>query len=539
MIYPSSFPRERESEDAEKKVFERLKQLPDIYDVFYSRKFITDGVGKKPEFEIDFIISIPEKAIICLEVKGGLIDYNGSSDRWTQNSRPLSSPISQISGSTHSFINLHRETLSDLPIMWALCFPDCEVSHAKQFPSSLSESQVIDSIKLLHIEHALEDLFAQVIKTHANRRGIKRWQYEKFKKTLLRGLGFVQTLGTRIKYDHERFLELTERQLRFFEGVRENHNLLIDGPAGSGKTIIAKTLAQDFLSDGKSVLFMCYNRTLANKIRYEFDRNEKELKVCTFHSLARETIDHFEPNWWGEVDKSGDDFWELEVPAKLDSFMEFVDSHYDVLIIDEGQDFKAFWFDLVFQFINPQSRKFIFMDKFQDIFGHFEGVPDDSTFSKYHLRENCRNTKSIVSYLESILNQNIETFDRAPDGEGVSVESFDIAAIMVKWLDKELRGLFSKEKVKENQVLLILNSSKNESSLATCEALAGMPLKALDNKARFQTGVINYSTINTFKGLEVEVVFVIDANLNEAKAYEFYTECSRAISFLQVCVINR
>ena len=69
MIYPEFFPIDRKNEFAENKVFDQLKRLSEKYDIFYSRKFITDGIGKKPEYEIDFIIAIPEKAIICLEVK--------------------------------------------------------------------------------------------------------------------------------------------------------------------------------------------------------------------------------------------------------------------------------------------------------------------------------------------------------------------------------------------------------------------------------------------------------------------------------------
>ena len=67
MIYPSTFPSDRQNEHAEKKVYERLRSLSDKYDVFYSRKFITDGVGKKPEFEIDFIIAFLKKLLSALK----------------------------------------------------------------------------------------------------------------------------------------------------------------------------------------------------------------------------------------------------------------------------------------------------------------------------------------------------------------------------------------------------------------------------------------------------------------------------------------
>ena len=45
MIYPENFPEDRKQERAELKVFDRLKKISEKYDVFYSRKFVSDGVG--------------------------------------------------------------------------------------------------------------------------------------------------------------------------------------------------------------------------------------------------------------------------------------------------------------------------------------------------------------------------------------------------------------------------------------------------------------------------------------------------------------
>ena len=86
MIYPYQFPSNRSTEYAEKKVFERFESLKDKYDIFYSKSFISDTVKK--EFEIDFILA--EKAdrqnkctvIICVEVKGGIVEYDGTNNIW-------------------------------------------------------------------------------------------------------------------------------------------------------------------------------------------------------------------------------------------------------------------------------------------------------------------------------------------------------------------------------------------------------------------------------------------------------------------------
>ena len=100
MIYPHLFPESRKNEHAEKKVFERLEPLKDYYDIFYNKSFISDV--EKEEFEIDFIIA--EKAdrentcnvIICLEVKGGIVEYDGINNIWLQNESVIILQIEHI-----------------------------------------------------------------------------------------------------------------------------------------------------------------------------------------------------------------------------------------------------------------------------------------------------------------------------------------------------------------------------------------------------------------------------------------------------------
>jgi len=529
MIYPEFFPDDRKNELAEKKVFDQLKKVSNIYDIFYSRKFITDGIGKKPEYEVDFIIAIPEKAIICLEVKGGVINYSGAKDEWSQNSRVMGKrPDSQASSASHALIKGFTEVIGDMAIGWGLCFPDGDLG-SKALPTSIDSNQIIDQLSLLHIDKALEYLFDFVKKQNASRLGVRHWMYNKFKTELLRDIGFVQVLSTRVKYNEQRFVELTSTQVDVFNRLKANKSIITTGPAGSGKTIIAKTLAQDFINNQKKVLFLCFNRTLANKIRYEFDRNETLIEVATFHSFARKIIDIYDAKWWKDNSSSGD-FWELDVPVKLEECLSFYEDKFDAIIIDEGQDFKEFWFELIFSLGTKDAGKYIFMDEMQDIFGHFTKIPNEETFIKYNLPENCRNTKTIVSYLSEVISKKIKTFANSPDGEAIVVKSFHNQTEQQKYLLDEIKSLTREQGISVNQILILLNSSKTDSCIGDTVKAGKLAIKALDNKGRFQRDAINYTTINTFKGLEADIVFIVDADKIPVKQKheKLYTEASRA-----------
>lgn len=529
MIYPEFFPKDRENEFAEKKVFDELKKIANHYDIFYSRKFVGDGVNKRPEYEVDFIIAIPEKAIVCLEVKGGIIRYSGMNDSWSQNGKPMQKrPDAQASSASHSLLKTFTDLIGDMAIGWALCFPDVDLQ-SKALPTSVNQNQIVDQLGLLYPDKALEHLFTFIHKQHPNRKGARRWMYNKFKNELLRDIGFVQVLSTRIKYNERKFIELTQTQLSVFNRLKGNKKIITEGPAGSGKTIIAKTLAQDFLKENNKVLFLCFNRTLANKIRYEFDRNESNIEVSTFHSWARKIIDVSDPIWWKQ-NSANEEFWELEVPVKVEECLPYFKKQYDTIIIDEGQDFKQFWYELIFSLGTENGRTYIFMDQMQDIFGHYTQIPNEHEFIKYNLPENCRNTKTIVNYLSKVLSKDILSFSGSPNGETVEIREFQNSLEQQKYLLDQIKSLTREQQIEPDQVLLLLNSTKSDSCIADTQKIGRLEIKSIDNKGRFQKDCINYTTINTFKGLEADIVFIIDAQkipVSQQKE-KLYTEASRA-----------
>lgn len=542
MIYPEFFPKERESEIAEHAVFDKLKQLSDKYDIFYSRKFVTDGVGKKPEFEIDFIIAIPEQGIICLEVKGGIIDFNGSSNTWTQNAKVMNkTPDSQSSSAAHALVKTCPDLLKDMPVGWAVCFPNCQIQNAGNISDIINEVQIIDALKMPYLEKALPYLFDFVKKQYPLKTGARKWMYEKFKNQLLRNIGFVQILGTKIKYDEQRFVELTNYQLELFKRISSNKNIITNGPAGSGKTIVAKTIAQDFLNDGKTVLFLCFNRTLANKIRYEFDKYENKIEVATFHSLARRIIEKNDENWWKENGSNkSDDFWNLDIPVKLGECITQEDMSFDVLIVDEGQDFKEFWFETIFKFIKTEGYRLIFLDEMQNIFGHYTSIPKEDTFIKYNLPENCRNTKNIVKYLSEILQKDIKSFEKTPQGDEIIYKEFKNQIEEQKYLLDEIKSLTKDHNISTDQILILINSEKAESCLANTTKAGSLPIVSLERSGRMERNSINYTTINTFKGLESDIVFVLDVDKipEKQKLEKLYTEASRARFKLYVFLVR-
>ena len=200
MIYPELLPDNVKSE-AEKKVFSAFKEIENEYDIFYGKRFSGILNTEKVEYEIDFLVADKPsrnskcKAILCMEVKGGLIEYDGGNNTWSQNGKKMKkSPELQASGSLHSLINRYNYILNDVAMDWILCFPDCEVPTKASPPTNFSFDKVIDKHSTLYLDQSISSAI-DTTKQKFNKRGLGQRNYNKFKESLLRSVGFVTKLN--------------------------------------------------------------------------------------------------------------------------------------------------------------------------------------------------------------------------------------------------------------------------------------------------------------------------------------------------------
>ena len=530
MIYPKQFPVDKEHEFAEKAAFERLIPLADNHDIFYSKRFV-NASRRKREFEVDFIIAKPNRYVIILEVKGGLMEYKGG--QWFQNSKLLlKDPELQASSNCHALVRKYSQLSREVPFIWMLCFPDCEIPQNAELPPSLTPYHILDRSGLYDIKKSIRLCLEHHVDLSKNIR-LRDYVYNNFKADLLREIGFVKTLGTSIKYQEEKFVELTSTQLGLIDAIEENKRIIIHGAAGTGKTIVAKHLALKLFEKGESVLFLCFNRLLANKIREGINlrKVDKEVfQVATFHSIAKDIITENDPLWWEENSRSDDEFWSLEVPSKMDEVLSTHDGRkYDAIIIDEGQDFKEFWFDAVFKLCKKDARRYVFLDSMQNIFGHYSEVPSKESYFRYRLRDNLRNTKSIVRYINQTVEAEVKVADQSPEGSDVVEIECGNNTELIKKLNDLLAELVTKQKIDTSQILILINGAKVDSPISETKKIGKYPLKSLDRRARFESGVVHYTNIKTFKGLEQDIIIILsDDSHPQNQKKIFYTQASRA-----------
>jgi hypothetical protein len=195
--------------------------------------------------------------MICLEVKGGTLAYDGTEDCWYQNGKPMArSPERQASAATHALIAHLKPKIQSVAVDWGLCFPQCCIQPGET-ATGLPAENIIDERKLGNIEQAVRVL-EERIKKKFPRSGASPREAQALIATLTRNIGFVQKLGVRIAREREQLIQITQEQLDVLNDLEVNRRVVVQGSAGTGKTIIAQEFAKRLLEDGKSVLLVFY-----------------------------------------------------------------------------------------------------------------------------------------------------------------------------------------------------------------------------------------------------------------------------------------
>lgn len=158
------------------------------------------------------------------------------------------------------------------------------------------------------------------------------------------------------------------------------------GAAGSGKTFGITARAARLAAEGKNVLILSFNVTLANRLRSlatdrcrEVGANPTQITCANFHTFCTRVVQDAEVAGLHLSAPSGA-AWTVAIVAKVEhAFDQGFSRTYDAILIDEGQDFTAGWWQLLrSRVLAPGGEMLIVADPTQDVYGRYEWEVDDS-----------------------------------------------------------------------------------------------------------------------------------------------------------------
>ncbi len=509
-MYPEKFPdhltRDR-GRSAELKTFEALQNLPETYTVFYNCYWqLMDGLHDPSEGENDFIIAHPKKGVIVLEVKGGGITYSAETKTWSSVDRdgvshPIKDPVDQGRRIGRKLEEAVKKTpgISDKLKVWnAVCFPDLHVENNFNFGANLYRDRVLDRRDLENITDSVEKIFKILGKSLSQDRDVFT-NIRILESLFAQSFTINNPLASQLDEEEQQLIKLTDNQFMLFSYLGNRNRVAIAGCAGSGKTMLGLLRAQQLVKQGQSVLFLCYNKPLAEFLEPRLSGG----KVSTFHGLCEEAT----KNMGIRIDRSITDkqlFYEI-YPNYLIDYVTKHKKNFDTIIVDEAQDFQDSYWLAISYLLRDDSYFYIFYDDNQNIFNGdttFQGLISERPFS---LPENCRNTKLIHNTVKKFHANPNEIMSRAPDGREPKWNNYYSNEELLIRLKKELNRLVNENHVKPEDVVILTPKSQDKSILRECLKLGNFALTwSIPNRG------IQVTTIQRFKGLEKLVVLIAE-----------------------------
>lgn len=525
-MYPEVLNRDDVQSAAEYDLYHLFsQQLADDFHVYHDVAWLGRRRGRNAaDGQADFIIVHPRIGVLVLEVKGGLVGYDGregwySINRSTGEHHAISDPFDQARDSKHLLLDKIREL--NWPGRWptighAVAFPDGTVDLPELGPDAPRE------IILLHNNRHDLDGWIRRCMGYWGQDGLNALGEDgvRILKEILARSWFLREpkLGEDINVESVAIAHYTDEQFQMLRLLNGRPRAAIRGCAGSGKTTIAMRKAEKLAREGFRVLLTCFNRNLANDLRRQ-TANRPRLKVQNFHALCQEyaakTGFDRRPDW----DDRRPDYFDTIMPeALLEAAVISDDFRFDAIIADEGQDFRSPWWDSLEMLLKDPKAGilYVFFDDNQLVYAHEITLPVEEM--PFALTQNCRNTQYIHRAIMPYYRSDTIIRVRGPEGRPVESISFgrDNPRSLQQVLASTLARLIYTEKVASEDIVILSTGGLKG------KPLAGMPVPAPFQLAEDASPVPNHihtTTIRLFKGLESPVVILIqpeaDASFNE------------------------
>jgi hypothetical protein len=355
-------------------------------------------------------------------------------------------------------------------------------------------------------------------------------------------------------------IALTEDQYSVLDMISENPRYLIEGAAGTGKTILALEYSRRQAAEGKKVLLLCFNRLLGEWFQSRVSTTAKgSLTSNSYFRFLRESI--LKSPWREEFEAAEQNAGQEQLFSEVLPLYgllaaESLNVQFDVLVLDEAQDLlkpdTVAFLGTVLKGGMTGGRWYVFGDfTRQCIYGNASRDECLQTlksacqgFSLAKLQTNCRNTRRIGE--ETAL---LSGFASPPyklgqvDGLPVdyrywrnSKHQLDkltklIQELIVEGMNPQDFVLLSSRKFSDSIAAQLLCATKTYGTISATEIRSGV--LPLVNKTR-----VGFATIQSFKGMESKAVIICDIEHveNDAPQALLYTGMSRARSLLILMV---
>lgn len=495
---------------AEREVYAKLdKELDDGWSVYYSRPWWgISRTGAELDGEADFVVAHPDKGVLFLEVKGGLVIHDPKTSDWTSKDRfgvthRIKDPMQQALKSKHELLKKFRATqgwpAQRVRMRHGVVLPDCDPKTTDVVGGY--EQQLF--CFATEVRDRLGDWVEDRLASHVGD------QHDIEIGPGAKGVSAIDTTiaaPARLTVPMHRELDadmalqdalLTGAQLQAVMFIDAFPRVVVEGGAGTGKTLIACELAIRSSRAGRRALLCCLSEALAVSLR----RRIGELPGLTIKTLAETRV--------------------AASDARLGRF--------DTVIVDEGQDVDWGDWDLLEKCLEADSRLRVLFDSNQAVYRARDDLETRLRASALPLSLNLRNTRRIAAVTEPLYRGPLIHCTGAEGRPAVLYEcpianaASNVAATVLE--------LVQGQSLAPGDIAVLVPDVKAANDIKT--RLFAAKLKSTDALAPASNAVV-VETIARFKGLESAAIVVMADRVCANNSELSYVAVSRARALLVV-----
>lgn len=515
-MYPEEF---RGESEAERALYRSLRDaLDDRHLVFHRGAWLAPTAGA--DGEIDFVVAREDGGILAIDVWDAGAAFDARSG-WQEVDfggarRAMEDPLTRAS-------RLRTALAARLRAMGR----PCTVGHAAAFPLVRFQTErpeiLLDQSDLPRLAAWIDRAFRQFAGP-PGAEGIRA-----LTSLLGRSFEIVPLIGSHIVRGEQEIARLTVQQFKVLDGLARSRRVLICGCAGSGKTMLALEKAKRLGEQGFRTLYVCYNRALRDSCR-EFLRDVRGVTVDHYHGLCHDWTARAKiPVEW----RQDREFWRKILPRQFLEAVRQIEDRFDAIVVDEGQDFEASWWESVEMLLADRSRGvfYVFYDDNQVLYTDRLELPGGML--QFDLTENCRNTRKIHDLVYRFYRADRRITAQGPAGWKPEIATYRTEADLLRRVEEAVVRFTQTQKIPFQHIAVLTGHGKEKSAVWRARRFAGYEL----TEERIpKEGQLRWSTVHSFKGLEAAAVILSEIEpLGHAGLDTLlYVGCSRARLHLAV-----
>ncbi len=502
-LTPSQLPSLREDAGLfrELDVLERLRAgLPDGYEIFHEVLWhsIHDGMDKHGE--IDIVVLGPSGDVLLMEVKAGqvLLREGGIFKRYGQQERDVARQCKiQYAGmvSRLKAAGLHPWLVN------CLVLPDYRLESDQVV--SIPRERIIDANEYGQLATRVQALLA----ARCGKADVG--QVRRFLRNEFQVSPSIATLRDQLRGATHR---LSDGLATWAPRISHTSGTMrIQATAGSGKTQLALALLEAASASKDAALYVCYNRSLADLIGAVAP---VRTEVTSFHELA---IEHFRRHHH-EPDFGNAEIFQQAVEAFEKDSGSFA-PRYDLLIVDEGQDFEPGWVASLLNMLKPTGRLYFMEDAQQRLYEREPFDFDDAVTLTCH--DNFRSPRAICQTINALGLVSPPVTSKSPyQGELPEFLPYDSDAAMIEQTMRAVKSLLEQGYALAD-IVILTGAGRSRSKLLNATSLGNFSLRHFTGAYStagtpvWSEGELVVESIYRFKGQSAPAVVLTELNFSE------------------------